>query len=67
LTSSTLNYGVSFVGWFNGDFHVVEVLEVVDVLVIFFGFEVNVKQGQREFRNSMSYVENVTGVVTFLL
>jgi hypothetical protein len=62
-----LYYGVSFVGWFKGDFHIVEVLEVEDVLVIFFGFEVNVKQGQRKFRNSMSYVENVTGIVTWLL
>jgi len=36
--------GASFVRWFNDDFHVVDVLEVIDFLVISFGFEVNIEQ-----------------------
>ena len=43
LASSTLYNSATFVRWFNCDFHVVDVLEVVDVLVIFLRFKVNVE------------------------
>ena len=43
LASSTLYNSATFVRWFNCDFHVVDVLEVVDFLVIFLRFKVNVE------------------------
>jgi len=43
LASSILYNCATFVRWFNCDFHVVDVLEVVDVLVIFLRFKVNVE------------------------